>query len=131
MSKNAKWSAFGTYDKSAKPNLMAQIFAVLTAAQAFSDPAQTYPWLMSALLILGAAWIGVLALKPKAWVGLLIPATSLIWLAQLLGSNPFGNVLLWFFAHVILALLFGSAAYTFMRASKPTATSASSEQTED
>jgi hypothetical protein len=115
MSKAASWSAFGTFDKAAKPNLMAQIFAVLTAAQAFSEPEQTYPWLMSALLIVGAGWVGYLAIRPKALVGLLVPLTSLIWLAQLLGLNPFANVAIWFFAHVALAMLFGTAAYTYMR----------------
>jgi hypothetical protein len=115
VSTNVKWSAFGQYDKAAKPNLMAQIFAVLTAAQAFSDPTHTYPWLMSALLILGSGWVGYLAFKANAWVGLLIPVTALIWLAQLVGLNPFASVAVWFFAHVVLAMLFGAAAYTFMR----------------
>ena len=120
MSKAAAWSAFGAFDKAAKPNLMAQIFSVLTAAQAFSDPAQTYPWLMSALLIIGSGWVGYLALKAKSWCGLLVPLASLTWLAQLLGLNPFASVAVWFFAHVALAMLFGAAAYTFMRTS-PTA----------
>jgi hypothetical protein len=115
MSSSTGWSAFGAFDKAAKPNLMAQIFAVLTAAQAFSDPGKTYPWLMSVLLIIGSGWVGYLALKAKAWVGLLIPLTALIWLAQLVGLNPFANVAVWFFAHVVLAMLFGTAAYTFMR----------------
>ncbi len=129
MSKNAKWSAFGAFDKAAKPNLMAQIFAVLTAAQAFIDPANAYPWLMSVLLIVGAGWIGYCAMRAKSWVGLFIPVTSLVWLAQLLGANPFANVVLWFFAHVVLAMLFGTAGYTFMRSSKPASASAESAQT--
>ncbi len=115
MSQAASWSAFGAFDKATKPNLMAQIFAVLTAAQAFSDPSKPYPWLMAVLLVLGAAWIGYNAYTRRSWLGLFIPATSMVWLAQLAGANPFASVAVWFFAHVALALLFGAAAYTFMR----------------
>ena len=122
MSQNTTWTALGSYDKAAKPNLMAQIFAVLTAAQAFSDPAKPYPWLMAVLLVLGAAWIGYCAFTRKSWLGLLIPAASLVWVVQLSGANPFASVSVWFFAHVVLAMLFGTAAYTFMRNSASTAT---------
>lgn len=115
MSQTTRWTPFGTYDKAAKPNLMAQIFSVLTAAQAFSDPAAAYPWLMAVLLVLGAGWIGFIAITRRSWLGLLIPAASLVWIAQLFGANPFASVAVWFFAHVALAMLFGAAAYTFMR----------------
>lgn len=115
MSQTVSWTPFGTYDKAAKPNLMAQIFSVLIAAQAFSDPAAAYPWLMAVLLILGAGWIGFIAFTRRSWLGLFTPAASLIWVAQLFGANPFGSVAVWFFSHVVLAMLFGVAAYTFMR----------------
>ena len=109
------WSAFGAYDKANKPNLMSQIFAVLVAAQTFSNPGDQYPWLMCVLVILGAGWIGFNAYKAKSVIGLVLPAASLIWLNPLFGGNLFNSVAWFFFAQAALALLFGIAGYTFMR----------------
>lgn len=109
------WSAFGSYDKANKPNLMSQIFAVLVAAQTFSNPAEKYPWLMCVLVILGAGWIGFNAFKAKSVLGLALPLVSLIWLNPLFGGNLFNNVAWFFFAQAAIALLFGIAGYTFMR----------------
>lgn len=114
-SKPLLWSAFGAYDKANKPNLMSQIFAVLVAAQTFSNPGDKYPWLMCVLVILGAGWIGFNAYKAKSVIGLVLPAASLIWLNPLFGGNLLNSVAWFFFAQAALALLFGIAGYTFMR----------------
>lgn len=117
------WTFLGTYTKDNKPNLMGQVFAVLIAAQTFSDPAQQYPWLMALLIIAGSFYVGWLAIKAKSVIGLLIPVASLLWVNPLFGGDWFFNIPVFFFSQAALALLFGTAAYTYLRgtssASKP------------
>ncbi len=109
------WTFLGTYSKEIKPNLMGQIFAVLVAAQTFSNPAEKYPWLMALLIIAGAFYVGWLALAAKSVLGVLIPVVSLIWVNPLLGGDLFASVPVFFFTQAVMALLFGTAAYTFLR----------------
>jgi hypothetical protein len=113
---NQKFKLLGHYNPTDKPNLMAQIFAVLVAAQAFTDPADKYPWLMAALVIVGAAYVSYLAIGAKSTFGLAILPTSLVFVDPALGGSLFTNIPVFFFAHAALALLFAGAAYTYLRA---------------
>lgn len=110
-----RFKILGNYESTDKPNLMAQIFAVLIAAQAFTDPAEKYPWLMAVLVILGSAYLTYLAIAPKSILGLAILPASLVFIDPAIGGNLFNNVAVFFFAHTVLALLFAAAAYTYLR----------------
>ena len=109
------WRFFGSYSKDIKPNFMGQVFAVLVAAQTFTDPGEKYPWLMALLIIAGAFYVGWLAIKTKSIFGLVVPLVSLIWLNPLFGGDWFNNIPVFFFSQAALALLFGISAYTFLR----------------
>lgn len=109
------WTLLGTYSKEIKPNLMGQVFAVLVAAQTFSNPADKYPWLMALLIIAGAFYVGWLAFGTRSILGMAIPVASLLWVNPLLGGDWFYNVPLFFFSQAALAMLFGTASYTFLR----------------
>ena len=113
---NQNFKLLGHYKPTDKPNFMAQLFAVLVAAQAFTDPAVKYPWLMAALVIVGAAYVSYLAIGAKSIFGLAILPASLVFVDPALGGSLFTNVPVFFFAHAALALLFAGAAYTYLRA---------------
>jgi hypothetical protein len=109
------WSLNGSFDPTSKPNLMGQAFAVLVAAQTFTDPAKDYPWIFGVIVIIGAGWVGYNAIKAKAILGVLAIPVSLIWLNPTFGGSLFHNVPVFFFTHAAMALIFGMAGYTFMR----------------
>lgn len=111
----SRFTLLGRFEKADKPNLMAQIFSVLTAAQVFSDPAAKYPWLMAVLIIVGAAYVSYLAWAKNSILGLAILPVSLSFINPALGGTLFNNVPTFFFAHALMALLFATAAYTFLR----------------
>jgi hypothetical protein len=113
---NQKFKLLGHYKPTDKPNLMAQVFAVLVAAQAFTDPTDEYPWLMAVLVIVGAAYVSYLAIGAKSIFGLTILPASLVFVDPALGGSLFTNVPVFFFAHAALALFFAGAAYTYLRA---------------
>ncbi len=111
-----RFTIFGTYQTADKPNLMAQIFSVLIAAQAFTDPAEKYPWLMAVLVMVGAGYLSYQAWGKRSILGLLIFPASLVFVDPALGGALFTNIPVFFFAHAALALLFAGAAYTYLRA---------------
>ena len=111
-----RFTIFGQYLPADKPNLMAQLFSVLIAAQAFTDPAEKYPWLMAALVMLGAFWLSYQAWGKRSILGLLIFPASLIFVDPAFGGTLFTNIPVFFFAHAVLALLFAGAAFTYLRA---------------
>ena len=108
-----RFTIFGQYEAADKPNLMAQVFSVLIAAQAFTDPAEKYPWLMSVLVMLGAFWLSYQAWGKRSILG--FPA-SLVFVDPAFGGTLFTNIPVFFFTHAALALLFAAAAYTYLRA---------------
>ena len=107
-----RFTIFGQYLTADKPNLMAQLFSVLIAAQAFTDPTEKYP----ALVMLGAFWLSYQAWGKRSILGLLIFPASLIFVDPALGGTLFTNIPVFFFAHAVLALLFAGAAFTYLRA---------------
>ena len=111
-----RFTIFGNYQTADKPNLMAQLFSVLIAAQAFTDPAEKYPWLMAALVMLGAFWLSYQAWGKRSILGLAIFPASLIFVDPAFGGSLFTSIPVFFFAHAVLALLFAAAAFTYLRA---------------
>lgn len=111
-----RFSLMGQFAPTDKPNLMAQIFSVLIAAQAFTDPAEKYPWLMAVLVMLGAAYLSYLAWPKGSVLGLAIFPASLVFIDPAFGGTLFTNVPVFFFAHAVLALLFAAAAFSYLRA---------------
>ena len=115
MTKQKSWTVFGNYNKAVKPNLMAQVFAVVIALATFQNPDESYPWLMSVLVILGSLWVGYWAWKGKSILGLATPLVSLLFLDPLLGGSLFHNYLWFMVIQGLSAMLFAVAGYTFMR----------------
>lgn len=115
MSKANQWSAFGNYNKAVKANFMAQAFAVIIAMATFSNPSDTYPWLMSVLVLLGSAWLGYWAWKGRSVVGLFTPVVALFFIDPLIGGSLFHQPLWFMLIQSASALLFAAGAYTYMR----------------
>lgn len=115
MTKQTTWKAFGNYNKSIRPNLMSQVFAVLVAMATFQDPKDKYQWLMAVLVMLGSAWVGYWAWRGKSYIGLLTPLVALFFIDPLVNGPLFHEPIWFMLIQSASALLFGAAAYTFMR----------------
>ena len=115
MPKQKSWSLFGTYNKAVKPNLMSQVFAVVIALATFQNPDETYPWLMSVLVILGSLWLGYWAWRAKSIIGLATPLVALLFLDPILGGSLFHNYLWFMVIQGVSAMLFAIGGYTYMR----------------
>lgn len=115
MPKQKTWSLFGSYNKAVKPNLMSQIFAVVIALATFQNPDETYPWLMSVLVLVGSTWLAFWAWRAGSIVGLATPLVALLFLDPLLGGSLFHNYLWFMVIQGISSMLFAIGGYTYMR----------------
>ena len=112
----ASWSLKGQFPSEARNSFFGMALAVYIAAETFGAHEHRYKVLMSALVLISAAFIGYKALKAKSLLGLATVATALIWIAPIVNENVFYSVDLFFMvAHSALALLVAVGSFTYLK----------------
>jgi len=95
------------------------VLAVMFAWPAMTAVQSKYPAYMIVLALGSSAWFTYLGVRAHALMGLLFLPVALIWLNPLFGASWFTHEGPGFFLpHAALALLFGTAAYTYTAVEK-------------
>lgn len=110
------WSLLGHFDPKAKSSVFGMALAVFIAAETFGAHDHRYKVLMSLLVLISGAFIGVKAFAARSLTGLLATVVSLIWAIPLVNKNFFYSLDLTFMlAHSTLALLVAVGAFTYLK----------------
>ena len=110
------WSLLGHFDPKAKNSVFGMALAVFIAAETFGAHDHRYKVLMSLLVLISGAFIGVKAFSAHSLVGLLTAALSLLWAIPLVNKEFFYSLDLTFMlAHSALALLVAVGAFTYLK----------------
>ena len=119
MTGKAPWTALGVRPLHPRPSYVALALAMLLAWPVMESVDAKYPEYMIAIALGAAAWGTTLAVRARSIVGLLLVPVALLWLNPLFGADWFtheGPV--FFLSHSALALLLGTAGYTFAATEK-------------
>lgn len=113
------WSWFGPRPQRPRGNMPGVVVALFFALPVMTSVEPKYPAYMIVLAIGAAAWFTVLAVKARALIGMFLLPVSLLWLNPLFGAEWFTHEgPLFFLPHAALAMLIGTAAYTYTATEK-------------
>lgn len=113
------WTLVGPRRQRPRANMVGAVLAVMFALPAMTSVPAKYPAYMIPLAVLAASWFTYLGIRARALVSFLLLPVSLIWLNPLFGADWFTHEgPAFFLAHAALALLFGTAAYTYAATEK-------------
>ena len=113
------WTIFGPRLTRPRANLPGAVLAVMFALPAMTSVPTKYPAYMIPAALIAAGWFTYLGVRARAAVSMLLIPVALLWLNPLFGADWFthqGPV--FFLAHSALALLLGTAAYTYAATEK-------------
>lgn len=110
------WTLLGHFEPKAKNSVFGMALAVFIAAETFGAHDHRYKVLMSLLVLISGAFIGVKAFAARSLTGLITAALSLIWAIPLVNKNFFYSLdLAFMLAHSALALLVAVGAFTYLK----------------
>ena len=114
MNEKVAWRLIGDVPQRPRPNWTAAALALIFAGQTFVAPSGDYPGYMCLLAFVAAAYFAYLAWRRRVLIGLLLLPVSWLWLNPLSGGDWFSTLgVVFMLCHSALALLFGTAAYTY------------------
>jgi hypothetical protein len=114
-----RWTFRGPAVESPGPSWVTLVLAFLVGFETFVERGDTYPFYLSAAVIISAIWVVRAGIKKKALLALAGIPIAALWLDALIGGSRFVDDLVYFFvAHSLYALYLAVAGYTFMAYSR-------------
>lgn len=108
------WSLLGPKLTQPKPSWVFMVLAFLFAAETLIQFGESYPLYMTVLALGAGAWATYVGITKKAAIAFLFLPVASLWLNNLFGGDWFSTLNpISFFAHAVLAILFGIAGYSF------------------